>query len=1251
MDKKNKPEEKQRLAAIELPQKPKPEDLHQESILNFLPKIEIEPSGRSFLIKDPSSENPLAEYFVEPPRKEELPEQVPSHPIYKIGEFTIPNNDEIYHLPVDIILSRPSEHHKWKPAITLKETSRKEKNLKKQQLARELALIPKDEIWETFKPKEDGSAPEGYRPSKKKEKWWMPGVGNPHAPIWIIGLYPSNEELKSGKVYAGKTGEELYYNLKECGLDPEKDVYMDNMIKCYMPPKSKLSAAVKLAHTWLLKRQLSYYRPEKIICLGAEAFKEIISNQFPFSKTRGTWLDASYPKTNPEEGYPAWEGKVVGTFHPAGCLRSENRHNLELLRHDLKDFFLDRERKDVTPEGIDIKSTEGLEDWIGNEFMDMQKLPEGQFFMYAIDTEGFGESPRRDKLTSIQLCRILAEKEEYQPDYSKETKGTFVTAPKIEVKPIEAQKRVANLIFREVPDPEKISYEVQQACQDSLLPPEEILSREEVPIQKKQPLIKLANSPDEHEEIIRVYNEKQPIQDLVIFQPYKTKLYLANHHEEVGQYLSILARHNKCAGFVLTNANFDRIRYELILGKDFLPTKVHKVPLDTMLAEHIANENGDLGLKEGLNKHFGWQRQEINLAIFEKEHKLNEVAKKNKDRYSRKKWSLFPTRLMRPYGIKDSYGAGALFVHQYQELLNQEKKYQPDRLARKSSNTTRQAFYISCGAINTTYEMNKYGMPVGKKGLQILKELTQFYQGHRERMTQEYKDSVFALTGFRDSNPSSTEELAFVLFNPKSPLARRGIEPWKESGQKGRLWEEIPEEERGNCTPSTDAESLEIIASNCQDPEIQGFLMRLSETKTILTICQDFLPPLNYGIQSKKGLIGRIDLDTLCMHTSYTPTLDTARCRSVPNLTTLLKGEIKKIQKILGEAPPYQIREIIHAPEGHYLLNRDWSTAEVLALGYLSEDTNMLEIISQMSKGMDFHAKLAIPTYPLIQETIELLGKHPTPPNDWFKNNVPEARQSEFKETWEEIAKERAAKNLEGPLTEPAAHKMVKVIFKQERSNIKPVTFGVPYGRTAAAIAKALNREYYVNDVRTPEGEILKVTEKEAQAMIDSYKIKEFHVAWGYLEEQAAQAVEKGYLRDPWGYIRHFAKGAKDETTRKAYNYQIQHLVAAVMNMALADWSREKSERELNTYAYATNYDNIGWVVPENELQEAWDVSQLIMTTNRPVGPKDGEKPELATRHFPTEGEFSIRWEGKTIPLEELGVEAHPELNLTGLEN
>lgn len=1160
-----------------------------------------------------------------------------------------------------VLLACPSnELVYWRKAATVRSLKKKEKAEKKERLQEEIKKLPKDEIRKGFlyptdkeiependRPLEPPQYLKGYKPGNDVKKWWLPGIGNPHAKVWIIGLYPSSEEIRrrpSPKILSGASGRELFELVNQCGLDIKKDVFFENMVKRFLPPKSKIGVDIKSEQIWLLQEQLAHFKPERVICLGADVFKEFAKEK-SFQENRGTWLEVTYPKGKSDF---KWTGKVAATFHPAGVLRPEGRHNLELFRHDIKELLLDKDKHDIQPSFQEIKTWEQLEAFVERELNDLTHR--GDDCLYAIDTESLSLDSQSDQLLCIQISRIFG--------VMHKSEGWF------EAQDVPPHTDI--LLLRENTEPEFYEAELFEDPADAHpvlfnFPAEEDSQEEELP-----PVIAVANSEEERKAILNNHCKKRKKRALKIFCPYKRIEHLSKREKEIGPLLERVWRHPKCMGFCLTNANHDRIRLQELGWHMDIP-KEHggfSFPLDTMIAEHILDENSDLGLKSCLNKHFNWTRQDAAISRYEEENKLDLIKEQIKGSGEKSTWGLIPWSILRPYAAKDAYGCAALMAKQLDDITKQVLHYQKDRVQSNNPNTLERAFMISCGAVDGVYQMQKHGMPVGESGWKVFQELLAFYKKHEKRMIAEYQEAVFQLTGLRNANPASSEELAFVLFNKKSPLRKQGIEPWKESGRNGRLWSEIPKEERPHCTPSTDSESLEIIASNCSDPTLQEFLIRLSETKTILTLRASFIADPESG----KGLAGRINPKTMCMHTTYSPTLDTNRCRSIPNLSTFPKDEREMIKKIVGEAPPYSIRQIVQAPPGAYLLNRDWCTAEVLGLGYLSQDPNMLNIISKMEMGMDFHCKLAIKTYTKISSLFQKIEGSKTPDKLWLKENLSDKQQEGAEELWQlawssqgwqtlqnlySLEPESVTASWDGirpRFSEETIHKITKKLFKQERTNIKPVTFGVPYGREAQAIMKQLNREYYISGTKGSDGNIMKITLEEAQMMIDSYK-SEFATAWNYLVSQAEHAKNHGFLRDHWGYIRHFPKGMNEgDLTRKAYNYQIQHIVAVLMNQAMQDWAVLRKKYRLKSYAYATLYDNIGWVVFEDELQTVWDLSMEVMTTKRPVGPEIGEIPELAHCFIPTEGEISKEWEGKPIPPETLGINPRKELNKTGLE-
>lgn len=758
--------------------------------------------------------------------------------------------------------------------------------------------------------------------------------------------------------------------------------------------------------------------------------------------------------------------------------------------------------------------------------------------------------------------------------------------------------------------------------------------------------MRLANDENERQEFLR---KRPKNRDLVLFVPYLEKKHLSTADLELRKCLRGFLLGPRCRGHVLTNVNYDRIRLTWQTEIDLGDNLRGFVPYDTMFGEHALNETNEFGLKESLERELGWPRHDQEIDVFIVENDLATLCKKCTIPKRGNKYSLIPWSKMSYYSAADTFGAASLADNQAERLKAEAAEKQADQ----PNHTVTQAVTISCRAMNGIYELQSRGMPIGHKGMKILRTLTDFYQEHRSRMEKQFTDAVYELTGFRSANLASSDELCYILYSDKG-LGRYGITPWKEAGRKGRLWDEIPRDERGNSRGSVDAESLEILASNCQEEKCQRLLMLIAEAKSILTICNLFLPKAEEATAKMKGILGYINPRTLCLHSEYSPRLETGRCRSAdPNLATWLKAEKKWVTKILGIEPPHALREICQAPDGFVLLNRDYKTAEVLTLAYLSDDPVMLGIIEQ---GLDFHCRIARAAYPQINQGLELYEKGENPPAalDWAEKNLIGDGRKKFVEAYikrngngRDAKPDPARKDLKPKETD----KFIKDVFEAEREGAKPITFGVPYGRNEEAIQKALNRQYYVDDTRDATGAIKKIELKACAAMVNGYK-SEFHIAWDYLCEQARHAKEHGWIKDDWGYVRHFPRGmAAGDRERQAYNWQIQHGVAVLMNQAMHAWTEFRKENDLKSWAYMTLYDALGWAVSLDEVDTVWNNSMRIMTSDRPICPVDGPNPKNGKRFIPTDGKLSQGWDADTFKLDKFPItDQSAELNKTGLE-
>lgn len=1138
----------------------------------------------------------------------------------------------------------------WAEAKSAKEVlaARKEKDRRKAEET--FRTVPFQAIWDR------AVRLEGYQPdgsNKINADYWFPGRGNPNAKVWLIGLHPSTAELKGGRLFDGPAGVELSDACRDAGLSEDDDVYVDNVLRRALPPKQDLSGALKREQEWVLRYLLAHYRPERVICLGAQALEALAGSKHSVKTLRGRWerVEVKLPKEQliqTERPLAPWVGNLTVIYNPAHVLRDEGRHELEPFRADLRNLLANRQAERVTAKHAVLKTRAQVEAWV-QAVLDRCET-EGLQYKVATDIEATGLD-LRDELVSwgigVQFRRRGQARALDEPPW------------------------LALLCHYELPGPEYHAWADYQSSQDWLGlnfgPPDPQngqAAAEAVPL--------LATSAEHLRQILQ-QRERYAGKDLRIFVPFKATPHLKG--VDLTGPLGRLYHGPACYRQVLTNTNFDRQRIHRHCGFD-LGANVASAdgPFlgDTSLGESVLNENGEKGLKHSVSRRLHWAPYEQEKDLFGQQNRLAELCGAAKHRRYTSPWSLYPWSVIAPYAAMDLLAALTVDDHQLEELEAQRQTYQTKRV----NFTLRDAYAYQCGAVHGIYEMECRGMPVNFKRL---RELTAFYHGHLAKQLQQGQDAIFRLTGDRKVALASDEQLAHCLFRPDGPLARRGITPWKSAGKQGTLWSEIPEKERHAHRPSVDNETFEILASNTPDPEVRALLTTISNARTIMTICSSFLPDLKQGLKERKGIIGMLDLRDMVLRTSYRPTLDTHRCSSQPNLSTFPNKEVKGIARILGEKPPHAIREIVEAPPGHVLLYRDWMTAEVVKLGLLSQDPKMLAIIAQMRTGTDFHCMLAEASYGQLAEIAQLFAQTPEfplrwfqqkrvgadelraarkrwarrwvrqqeAPLDWFRRNG--AGEAELAEVQAQWAQWRRPQREIKPLELGERHQFLKAVFDSERSTIKPVTFGVPYGRTPEAIQKQINRDYFVHDLRGADGQIKTISLEECRTIVDAYKQAEYSVAWGYLTRQAEFAIENGYLLDHWGYVRHFPKGlAKGDLSRKAYNWQIQHGVAVLMNHAMRDWAVLKGRYGIkHSYAQMTLYDAMGWVVHEDELQKVWDASAEIMTLNRPCGPPGSG---LERCRIPTDGKFCQRWNGPDLTLAELGVVDRPEYKLTGLE-
>ena len=136
--------------------------------------------------------------------------------------------------------------------------------------------------------------------------------GNPSARLMLIGEAPGATEDSLGEPFVGRSGKVLDQLLENVDLDPLKDIYICNAVKCRPPKNRRPSKTEVFASLPWLKQQIHLVDPWVIILAGTTAVETLLGVKDKISSLRGIWH--------------SWEGRMVmPLFHPSYLLRNPSR--------------------------------------------------------------------------------------------------------------------------------------------------------------------------------------------------------------------------------------------------------------------------------------------------------------------------------------------------------------------------------------------------------------------------------------------------------------------------------------------------------------------------------------------------------------------------------------------------------------------------------------------------------------------------------------------------------------------------------------------------------------------------------------------------------------------------------------------------------------------------------------------------------------------------------------------------------------
>ena len=135
----------------------------------------------------------------------------------------------------------------------------------------------------------------------------VPGQGDEHAPLMLIGEGPGQVEDEEGLAFVGPAGQLLTRMLAAISL-PRDRVYICNIVKC-RPPNNRVPEIAEAEACRLhLRNQFALVRPKVIVLLGSTAAKSILGPEIRITRDRGRWYERK----------GVW---FMPTYHPSALLR------------------------------------------------------------------------------------------------------------------------------------------------------------------------------------------------------------------------------------------------------------------------------------------------------------------------------------------------------------------------------------------------------------------------------------------------------------------------------------------------------------------------------------------------------------------------------------------------------------------------------------------------------------------------------------------------------------------------------------------------------------------------------------------------------------------------------------------------------------------------------------------------------------------------------------------------------------------
>jgi uracil-DNA glycosylase family 4 len=579
---------------------------------------------------------------------------------------------------------------------------------------------------------------------------------------------------------------------------------------------------------------------------------------------------------------------------------------------------------------------------------------------------------------------------------------------------------------------------------------------------------------------------------------------------------------------------------------------------DTMIAEHVLDSAAQFNLTALTEKY--WPeigRYDTEMLAWTAQNK--ELTDKG--------YGHVPDELLLPYAAYDAMATYKIMTKQI-PLLRDQGYLNP----RGDNGEYPSLMEAGLGCQRAIYEMQREGLGID---LERLDEITEAYNGKLQQLRTQLI-AVAADYGMDDFNPGSPKQCIELLFE------KVGLTPIQATNAFGGMdWNRVleePPEVQAQITPSTDKTTLDVLQDKSPVVKLLRDFRKIDHAvKTWLVPKSRYNPEEHHEESKGGGLRAKVWRDGR-IHAVYSQLKETARLSSRnPNVQNFPKRAEGDIVRIFGEEnKPADLRTVFVPRKGHYIIEADWTQAELFTLAAQSQDQNMLAALN--TPGKDLHDLTAIDAF-----SLKMIDERE---NEITEDHLVAMATSEGVKVYENFVKTLSYVDQRGRI-------MDRGQFKNTiRVSAKNVNFGIPYGRTAAAIAVQVKGE-------TGTDKSIDELAAELEIVVTTWKTKTYKAAWDYLMAAADSAVKLGYVENAWGRRRLFPKNAdtnENAIRREAQNFPIQSTVADTCLIALMQLQQERDERGMPVKIINQVHDAVFFEAPFDWVEQTCEMAKRIMS-------------------------------------------------------